>query len=50
VPYPYAANDHQTLNARALVDAGAALMVSNGDLNGVRLSEMLGSSARTRRA
>jgi UDP-N-acetylglucosamine--N-acetylmuramyl-(pentapeptide) pyrophosphoryl-undecaprenol N-acetylglucosamine transferase len=42
VPYPYAANDHQTLNARALVDAGAALMVSNGDLNGVRLSEMLG--------
>ena len=42
VPYPYAANDHQTLNARALVDAGAALMVSNGDLNGARLSEMLG--------
>jgi UDP-N-acetylglucosamine--N-acetylmuramyl-(pentapeptide) pyrophosphoryl-undecaprenol N-acetylglucosamine transferase len=42
VPYPYAANDHQTLNARALVDAGAALMVGNGDLNGARLSEMLG--------
>jgi UDP-N-acetylglucosamine--N-acetylmuramyl-(pentapeptide) pyrophosphoryl-undecaprenol N-acetylglucosamine transferase len=42
VPYPYAANDHQTLNARALVDAGAALMVTNGDLNGDRLSAMLG--------
>jgi len=42
VPYPYAANDHQTLNARALVDAGAALMVANGDLKGARLSEMLG--------
>jgi UDP-N-acetylglucosamine--N-acetylmuramyl-(pentapeptide) pyrophosphoryl-undecaprenol N-acetylglucosamine transferase len=42
VPYPYAANDHQTLNARALVNAGAALMVTNGDLNGARLSEMLG--------
>ena len=41
VPYPYAANDHQTLNARVLMDAGAALMVTNGDLNGARLSEML---------
>jgi UDP-N-acetylglucosamine--N-acetylmuramyl-(pentapeptide) pyrophosphoryl-undecaprenol N-acetylglucosamine transferase len=27
VPYPYAADDHQTANARELVDAGAALMV-----------------------
>jgi UDP-N-acetylglucosamine--N-acetylmuramyl-(pentapeptide) pyrophosphoryl-undecaprenol N-acetylglucosamine transferase len=42
VPYPYAANDHQTLNARALVDAGAALMVPNGDLTGVELSRILG--------
>ena len=41
VPYPYAANDHQTLNAKALVDAGAALMVANDDLNGARLGEML---------
>jgi UDP-N-acetylglucosamine--N-acetylmuramyl-(pentapeptide) pyrophosphoryl-undecaprenol N-acetylglucosamine transferase len=42
VPYPYAANDHQTLNATALVDAGAALMVTNGDLTGVQLSRILG--------
>jgi UDP-N-acetylglucosamine--N-acetylmuramyl-(pentapeptide) pyrophosphoryl-undecaprenol N-acetylglucosamine transferase len=42
VPYPYAANDHQTLNATALVDAGAALMVTNRDLTGVQLSRILG--------
>ncbi len=41
VPYPYAANDHQTLNAKTLVDAGAALMVANGDLNGLNLSRIL---------
>ena len=38
VPYPYAANDHQTLNARALVDAGAALLVADADLKGEILS------------
>jgi UDP-N-acetylglucosamine--N-acetylmuramyl-(pentapeptide) pyrophosphoryl-undecaprenol N-acetylglucosamine transferase len=41
VPYPYAANDHQTLNARTLVDAGAALMVANGDLSGAQLGQIL---------
>jgi UDP-N-acetylglucosamine--N-acetylmuramyl-(pentapeptide) pyrophosphoryl-undecaprenol N-acetylglucosamine transferase len=41
VPYPYAANDHQTLNARALVDAGAAMMAADGDLNGLNLSRIL---------
>jgi UDP-N-acetylglucosamine--N-acetylmuramyl-(pentapeptide) pyrophosphoryl-undecaprenol N-acetylglucosamine transferase len=41
VPYPYAANDHQTLNARTLVDAGAAMMVANGDLSGARLGQIV---------
>lgn len=41
VPYPYAANDHQTLNAKTLADAGAAWMVSNGDLTGAYLGSIL---------
>lgn len=31
VPYPHAAMDHQTANARALVDAGAALLLREGE-------------------
>jgi UDP-N-acetylglucosamine--N-acetylmuramyl-(pentapeptide) pyrophosphoryl-undecaprenol N-acetylglucosamine transferase len=31
VPYPFAAEDHQTANAREMVHHGAGLMVSDGD-------------------
>ena len=31
VPYPHAVDDHQTKNAQAMVDAGAALLVAEGD-------------------
>jgi UDP-N-acetylglucosamine--N-acetylmuramyl-(pentapeptide) pyrophosphoryl-undecaprenol N-acetylglucosamine transferase len=31
VPFPFAAEDHQTANARSLVDKGAALMVKDSD-------------------
>jgi UDP-N-acetylglucosamine--N-acetylmuramyl-(pentapeptide) pyrophosphoryl-undecaprenol N-acetylglucosamine transferase len=33
VPYPYATDDHQVLNANALVSAGAASMVPDADLD-----------------
>ncbi len=34
VPYPHAAEDHQTYNAKALVDKKAARMISNADVDG----------------
>jgi undecaprenyldiphospho-muramoylpentapeptide beta-N-acetylglucosaminyltransferase len=37
VPLPGAPGDHQTANARALVDAGAAVMVIDSELDGARL-------------
>lgn len=33
VPYPFAAEDHQTANAKKLVDENAALMVKNSEVN-----------------
>jgi UDP-N-acetylglucosamine--N-acetylmuramyl-(pentapeptide) pyrophosphoryl-undecaprenol N-acetylglucosamine transferase len=37
VPYPHAAADHQTANARWMSDAGAAVVIADAELNGVRL-------------
>jgi UDP-N-acetylglucosamine--N-acetylmuramyl-(pentapeptide) pyrophosphoryl-undecaprenol N-acetylglucosamine transferase len=37
VPYPYAVADHQTFNAKALQEAGAAVLVPDGELDGPRL-------------
>jgi UDP-N-acetylglucosamine--N-acetylmuramyl-(pentapeptide) pyrophosphoryl-undecaprenol N-acetylglucosamine transferase len=37
VPYPHAIDDHQTRNAQALVEAGAAIMVLQSDLNAERI-------------
>lgn len=37
VPYPYATADHQAKNARTLQDGGAAVLVPNADLTGMRL-------------
>ncbi len=34
IPYPYAAHDHQLMNARKLVDLGAARMILDRELNG----------------
>jgi UDP-N-acetylglucosamine--N-acetylmuramyl-(pentapeptide) pyrophosphoryl-undecaprenol N-acetylglucosamine transferase len=37
IPSPYVTNDHQTKNARALVAAGAASMITEPELTGERL-------------
>ena len=39
VPYPYAAGDHQAKNARRVEEAGAALVVSNADLDAGKVSQ-----------
>jgi UDP-N-acetylglucosamine--N-acetylmuramyl-(pentapeptide) pyrophosphoryl-undecaprenol N-acetylglucosamine transferase len=38
VPFPFATDDHQTKNARAMAEESAAILISNADLNGERLS------------
>jgi UDP-N-acetylglucosamine--N-acetylmuramyl-(pentapeptide) pyrophosphoryl-undecaprenol N-acetylglucosamine transferase len=37
VPYPHAAADHQTANARWMVDAGAATVLADADVTAERL-------------
>lgn len=41
VPLPGAPADHQTANARALVDAGAAVLVPDGECDGARIAAEL---------
>jgi UDP-N-acetylglucosamine--N-acetylmuramyl-(pentapeptide) pyrophosphoryl-undecaprenol N-acetylglucosamine transferase len=43
IPFPFAANDHQTKNAEVLVKAGAAMMIHENDLSGQRLVETIGN-------
>jgi UDP-N-acetylglucosamine--N-acetylmuramyl-(pentapeptide) pyrophosphoryl-undecaprenol N-acetylglucosamine transferase len=38
VPYPQASGDHQSENARWMADAGAAVAIADGELNGERLA------------
>ena len=37
IPYPYAAADHQTFNAKAFVEAGASTMIVDKELDGTKL-------------
>ncbi|HUB76659.1 MAG TPA: undecaprenyldiphospho-muramoylpentapeptide beta-N-acetylglucosaminyltransferase [Solirubrobacteraceae bacterium] len=50
VPYPHAAGDHQSANARWMADAGAALVIEDGELSAERLraevTRLLGDRAR----
>jgi len=41
IPYPHAAHHHQWMNARRLVDLGAARMITDEELNGPSLSETI---------
>lgn len=53
VPYPHAAGDHQSANARWMTDAGAAVVIDDGELTAARLAEqvteLLGDRARLER-
>ena len=46
VPFPFAADDHQTRNAEAMERGGAALLVRDADMNGGRLFESVTGLAR----
>ncbi len=37
VPFPHAAGDHQSSNARWMAEAGAAVVIADGELTGARL-------------
>ena len=39
VPFPFAADDHQTVNAHSLVDAGAAIVIAEKELTAQRLAD-----------
>jgi len=41
IPYPFAADNHQALNARSLVDMGAGEMISEKDLDAKMLAEKI---------
>lgn len=41
VPYPFATDDHQTANARGLVDAGAAILIPESQLDPAMLTQQI---------
>jgi UDP-N-acetylglucosamine--N-acetylmuramyl-(pentapeptide) pyrophosphoryl-undecaprenol N-acetylglucosamine transferase len=43
IPLPTAADDHQTKNAKAMVEENAAVLISNADLNGEALASAIRS-------
>src|SRR5581483_8080351 len=48
IPFPRAADDHQTRNAEALARAGAALLIPEGELSSERLVKTVGELLRDR--
>ncbi|MBX9766762.1 MAG: undecaprenyldiphospho-muramoylpentapeptide beta-N-acetylglucosaminyltransferase [Bdellovibrionales bacterium] len=47
IPLPTAADDHQTVNARALADKGAAILVPQKEFEGSKFSEVIQGFLRT---
>jgi UDP-N-acetylglucosamine--N-acetylmuramyl-(pentapeptide) pyrophosphoryl-undecaprenol N-acetylglucosamine transferase len=47
IPYPYAAEDHQSYNARVFANGGAALMFSQSELNANLLQEKVSHLLRS---
>ncbi|HDK16714.1 MAG TPA: UDP-N-acetylglucosamine--N-acetylmuramyl-(pentapeptide) pyrophosphoryl-undecaprenol N-acetylglucosamine transferase, partial [Nitrospirae bacterium] len=41
VPYPFAAGDHQAVNAKKMWDLGAAQMIPDSELNGRTLADLI---------
>ena len=48
VPFPYAVDDHQTSNARHLVDGDAGILLPQNELSGTRLGDLLRELAGAR--
>jgi UDP-N-acetylglucosamine--N-acetylmuramyl-(pentapeptide) pyrophosphoryl-undecaprenol N-acetylglucosamine transferase len=53
IPYPHSAGDHQSANARWMADAGAAVVIADGELDagrlGAEVGALLGDRARLAR-
>jgi UDP-N-acetylglucosamine--N-acetylmuramyl-(pentapeptide) pyrophosphoryl-undecaprenol N-acetylglucosamine transferase len=47
IPYPYAAEDHQSYNAKVFADGGAAMMFSQSELNANLLQEKVAHLLRS---
>ena len=47
VPFPFAVDDHQTRNARFLVDQGAGVLLPQSELTPAHLAELLQKTERT---
>lgn len=48
VPFPHAADDHQRMNAEAVRDAGAAVLIADAELDGERLAAEVAALAADR--
>jgi UDP-N-acetylglucosamine--N-acetylmuramyl-(pentapeptide) pyrophosphoryl-undecaprenol N-acetylglucosamine transferase len=46
VPFPFAADDHQTRNAEVMQRGGAARLVADGEMDGARLYSLVAGLAR----